>query len=613
MIKQSKYWYLFLLISLLSESSLLSQNTPRIEQVNTQINASDGLIDPLWDNIEFFTNENDYYESNPQVPDFEVKWKGAYNASERELYLLIHIIDDSVTTNEQIHIDSAYNAEHISIYIDLFGGDFPHNNEGNYYFNFLPFIDGYTCRIGESSFDSGDWGFIDGIDKELLEEGWFLELLIAFENMTQEYDLNYIDTIGIDIAVSDNDLGRGERKHRLSWSTIGTDVWSNPSLLGKLVIDDKADDTFKPYCQADFSYVDFQNSINEQTTIRYSDKTITNDEIKNWSWTFDDNYASYKEPVSYYEETYGEINAGTETCLFITTKHGCNSSVCKSIVLEPRFELYGNINSQDNALTNWNVFAFQKEGTSYTLLDQVLVIDNSFEFTKFKQGNYLLYAIPDEVDTKHIPTYFVLSEKWQNADIIPISSNVFDVDIHLNDVKFDFVGVGTITGRISKWQGGVPIIIAGKNGIPLNYTLTNRAGRFNLENVPYGTYILYPEYPEWDNSGVSIELSPENPIKEDVVFDKRKSTSLLVAKLNEDFQVRYLNDIGAIEVVPITNQWKDYDILIYAIDGRKLYHQQGVSKQTLFVQIKGSKPEVVLINIVSEGKTYVDRLVLTGN
>lgn len=609
-LKQLKYWCFILVLSILSQVTLLCQEIPSIEQVNARINAEDGMIDPLWDNIDSFINELDYYDSNPQAPDFEVHWKGAYNKNEKELYLLISITDDSVSTNEFIHPDTSYNADHISLYIDLFADGFPHLNEANYYFLFLPYIDGYTGRIGSRSINPEERNYIEAFDKVITDEGWFVELFISLENLTQSSELNYIDTIGFDVAVSDNDLGRWTRKHRMSWSDVTSGVYANPSLLGKLVLDDKSDAPFIPNCKADFSYTDYQTSGSDEVSIQFADETETNDEIINWSWTFgDDNYTTEEDP----EHSYDRIFYNTEACLFVTTKNGCNSSLCKRIVLDSRFTLEGTLNSLTNTNDSWNISAFKKDGTSFTLVDQSIMDGTAFEFTKFNEGNYLLYALPEEVDHQNLPTYFVESEKWQDADVLPISSDIFDIDINLNETKIELVGSGSISGKISKRQKGVPIILAGENRTPLNYTLTNGLGRFNITNVPFGKYIVYPEYPEWDNTGIRVDLSPDNPIAEDIVFDKNKTTSIFLNKEKEEFHVRYDKATQIIEILPRTSRNTNYSISIYTIDGKKLYFGKLSGIENTNISTRGFNSNIILVKILGDNYLYSSKLVLVVN
>ena len=581
------------------------QNCPVITKLNGAIDFTDGAIDMVWQNVEAHEILMDCENSNPTASDFSAIWKAGYNKKNHELYILVNVTDDSVTSNDLIPEDSSWFADHITLYLDLFKDGFTNYNDRNYNFQFLPYKNGYSCTIGQESYFYGEYDYIDSLDKNKTANGWFIELLLSFENLTNNQELYYIDTIGFDVAITDNDNGYGVRKHRLAWRDLDIIAFQNPSLLGNVILDQKLNASFIPTCAAEFNYTDYTKTGSSEVRVSFNDQTETNDEIINWSWTFGDNsYISINNP----EHIYNPLYKNTNTCLYITTKYGCNSSICKKLIPSPKNSLFGNINLTSDPTSEWYVIAFQKQNNQFMPVDQSSMDNNNFEFTEIKNGEYIFYAMPEEKDDNYFPTYFVNSLYWQKATVIPVDTNTFDIDIHLQPITFNLTGIATITGRLVNAQGNVPIILAGKNHNPLTYTLTSSNGKFKFNDLPFGEYYIYPEYPNYDNSKKYVLLNPENPVLD---FTLNSITSV---NINDNFNhskydIIYNKTQDELIINATYPYAKNIEIFIYNILGKKLLIKIVKLYETEKISLKNINSKTLIIVITDDKSFYTQKII----
>lgn len=596
-------FYFTLVFLILSIGKSFAQIIPKIENISSNINFYDGAIDPVWSGItkhKIVLSES-YY---PNPIDFSGYWKAAYNSEKQEFYVLVEINDD-IVTGYDLFEETYWDADHLTIYFNLFRDQFPRRNRSNFFFNLYPFSEMYQGSVGGSAISLNNHDYLNGFDKNVDENGWFVEVMISLKDLTSTQEINYIDTIGFDVSISDNDLGYGIKKYRLAWNDPVGEIWNTPSLLGAIVLDDKSNSSFKPTCIADFIYNDFDRDNGDQLQVNFIDNTQTNDEIINWSWTFGDgDFVSRKNPI----HIYNPLKANTEACMFITTNYGCNDFICKPIERTEKHTLIGNLNSTSSIGSNWQVIAFKKEGSSYEIIEYATMINSKFQFSELINGNYLFYAIPEIVDNNNFPTYFVNEDKWQNADIIPIQNSTFDVDIHLNPVSFNFTGAGSINGQLLTYQKGIPIILSGKNSGAFLYTLTGSSGTFEFNQLPFGEYMVYPEYPNLSNIGQKVVLNPENPTIENIKFSSG-TVSTKSKYGNSNYQVYYSKDADAIIVNASNNNSEIVQINIYNLFGQSLY--QTTTAIDNFVTIPaGNLNTKILMVTINDRNTSVSKKIV---
>jgi len=175
--------------------------------------------------------------------------------------------------------------------------------------------------------------------------------------------------------------------------------------------------------------------------------------------------------------------------------------------------------------------------TAYTNAEGV------FEFNNLPVGDYLLYAITNPLSGHQwIPTYYAESTIWQSAYPLPLNTDVYDVDINLNQINNELPAGNCFISGSFNYQGktaeddsiynmywftdrapvfetfsGIP---AANHTVLLMNTELNRVfawkltasdGSFYFAQLPYGSYRLWGEKAGYTNSlSPVITLSPLN-------------------------------------------------------------------------------------------------------
>ncbi len=167
-----------------------------------------------------------------------------------------------------------------------------------------------------------------------------------------------------------------------------------------------------------------------------------------------------------------------------------------------------------------------------------------FRFDALLPDTYTLYAFPDTLDATAAGCYYLGDMQWDESNMIEVDGDVYDVDIELPAQVQGFnVGHGGISGVFDypddpfkgrdfycqPWlrQGddvdycseglsnvGVLLLNSTKQRI-LGFALTDHAGRFNFNRLPFGTYHLMADLPRYGRGMCQeIVLSAQQPTAE---------------------------------------------------------------------------------------------------
>ena len=235
--------------------------------------------------------------------------------------------------------------------------------------------------------------------------------------------------------------------------------------------------------------------------------------------------------------------------------------------------------------------------------------DGFFRFDALLPDTYVLYAFPDTLDADVSGCYYLGDLQWNESNMIEVDGNVYDVDLSLPVLMQGFnVGEGRITSLFDMpdspfkardfycqpWlrEGtdadycsdglsnvGVLLLNAGKQRV-LGFALTDEAGHFSFNHLPFGTYQVMADLPRYGRGMCEeITLSAEQPIvsglhlfvneegrvrmryegdapetKELSIYPNPVDTELLIGglKANTDYQVTVMDVLGLM-VVPTTS------------------------------------------------------------
>ncbi len=219
-------------------------------------------------------------------------------------------------------------------------------------------------------------------------------------------------------------------------------------------------------------------------------------------------------------------NSGIYTDTLVNTNN-CDSIVSLDLEIDTTIRyLQGHIyTSTGSTLSN-----------SLVYLVELSINDSTLSFTDLTQtdinGKYMfetsatnvyLKAVPDSLTyPNQMPTYYDSSLTFLGASEIELMS-CDTIEINLKTIQgVNPGGPGFIGGKISEGAGkvnscdGTPItnltlFLISNQDQPVAYTTTNGNGEFSFGNIPLGTYELWADHPQIDNSEAPmITLDNEN-------------------------------------------------------------------------------------------------------
>jgi len=266
---------------------------------------------------------------------------------------------------------------------------------------------------------------------------------------------------------------------------------------------------FSPPCIANF---DLMNNPIDPFTFSFTNMSGGN--VNELMWDFGDGTFSHvDDPVHTYNSP-GNYNV----CLTVyhiipgTLDTICSHTQCKQInILPPTFH-----NIAGQVFANFfpvpvdicDIFLYRIMNNGDILLSDSTLIDTIgvYSFYQIPAGNYYIKIEPEINNPllgQTLPTYFGDAIYWVDATVIHLDHDFFAADVHLQPYQFFGGGAGKIRGRIS-YEGGksgekgppardVEVLLLDMQEIPikLDYTLNN--GTFEFNDLPIGSYLVYPE------------------------------------------------------------------------------------------------------------------------
>ncbi|MBN2682028.1 MAG: T9SS type A sorting domain-containing protein [Bacteroidales bacterium] len=239
-------------------------------------------------------------------------------------------------------------------------------------------------------------------------------------------------------------------------------------------------------------------------------------------------------PYAFYWDDGNVQQNRTDLCpgwYFLTVTDINNCQVTDSFYIEGvnYYEFSGTVYTFDSLLYEGLVIAYRIEGDDVVAVDYNLVISGVYSFN-LMEGEYYLYAIPYPI-LPYLSTYYGDVIDWENAEILNLNSDTSGLDIHLVPTVTLLSGDASISGSIyvdnisdyesdiygDNWFGtkdvllftvkNIPVILKNSSGDAYKFVLSGNVGQYAFENLPNGTYEVYPEKAGYITYAETIEIS----------------------------------------------------------------------------------------------------------
>ncbi len=217
------------------------------------------------------------------------------------------------------------------------------------------------------------------------------------------------------------------------------------------------------------------------------------------------------------------------------------------LTIVPGYDISGTVMKDDAPVNGAIILAYNKvQDETRAVTSTTSGTDGQFTIPKISEGSYYIYAVPDPAIMRtHIPTYYATRFNWQDAYLMELNEDVYDVDIRLNTVNITLPeGQGSISGvfvydgqpledfgiynrQWFKTTAGNPFMGEPGETYPasnhvvllmnteltkiIGWTLSDLEGNFTFAGIPYGEYRLWGEKAGYTNKlSPIIYISPDN-------------------------------------------------------------------------------------------------------
>ena len=378
----------------------------------------------------------------------------------------------------------------------------------------------------------------------------------------------------------------------------------------------------------------FTDSINYLTAVFTPSYTTG---VTTYLWDFGDGTVStVQNPVHVYPWV-----AGTTTynvCLTVTGQNGCTDTVCNVITLyNPVSSNYISGSVYTNSFADSGVvFLIQYDSILGTLTAvDTTIIDSSgtYSFGIVPNGSYLIKAAlsPNSAYySSFLPTYYAIGTPqipggellWSNADYATSPNNGIYYDI-LMVPGTNLGGNGFVGGLVSQGANKVGdpisdilIIVTDLSGNPVAYEYSDISGSFDMDDLPYGDYILYPEVYGKTTNSMNFTLSATSPNANNFrVAVNSSSVDVSIAT-----GIERVNEFSNVTLFPnpVQNELNidfgrmiqnEINIEMYDVAGRRISNQEFSGSNTVKLNTTSLNEGVYLIKLTSNEGEQVYKFV----
>ncbi len=299
-----------------------------------------------------------------------------------------------------------------------------------------------------------------------------------------------------------------------------------------------------------FAYAGNDTTIIADTGVLLESAIAMNYDAIEWV-TSGDGYFDSESDINpiYFPGSTDDIIGEVYLKLIVYSDCGTASDSIK-LVIEPHFSVEGRLWTTQKTPYSGVVVAFieDQNGARATLIENTHV-DGNFKFQKVMRGSYYVYGLPDTNNLEDLaPGYYANKLRWQNAYLLPVDADVYDIDIFLPSIDFILpLGDASISGHMilpsgsaqlksiycAPWfndsgnsycNGGLSnntvLLYNNDRSKLLDYTLTDEFGNFYFNEIPFGSYIVDAEKAGYLAIPSNlITLTPEHPTEAGILLE----------------------------------------------------------------------------------------------
>lgn len=302
----------------------------------------------------------------------------------------------------------------------------------------------------------------------------------------------------------------------------------------RFFIEDDADGT----CNADFSYEEDTTTASVKDFLFYDQSSFVNGPVIGYYWDFGDGSTSLAQNPTHSFPKVGIYNVS----LTILTMDSCVSTRKKKVTVgSPSYHLLGGQVFHNSFPIDVFDAILYRDINNYLEPVDTSRFDTLgyFYFIEVIQGDYKVKIFPaDHSSYSHItvPTYYDKELFWDQSLSMPLTNNVFSMDVNLVDYSnLQGTGPGSIsgflhydtTGSLMNYPPGKQFNLTKREVVVkeevssqvVAHTYTANNGAFTVSDLPFGQYLVYADYPGKYCDPVHLTLDNNNSSVDSVILE----------------------------------------------------------------------------------------------
>lgn len=356
-------------------------------------------------------------------------------------------------------------------------------------------------------------------------------------------------------------------------------------------------------CEAFFDY-----EIMDDTTVQFINLSFSEDSLT-FLWEFGDSTTSTEENPFHIYSQAGNYNV----CLTIQSET-CTDIFCRTVQFSQTTFLFGHAELSSTSFPDCEVRLIPVDGgTPYVTTTDM---DGLFIFMGIQHTVYHLEVIPllpyEEYLPKLFPTYYGNALYWEQSNLTEPETEC-NINYFSND-QFLY-GHNTIRGCISDPNSTLPlppaILLLDESNTPVDFVLPLDDGSYVFENIPSGSYTIYPQFAGFTTIPYPIEIENDYETIENICFAvdgnvieaqptgiEENSITLKIypQPANEILHVEFSEDISSYRIVDM--------------QGRCVLNKNIESQKQVSIDTRSLTPGLYMLNIGTDDGLINKQLVV---